>query len=127
MSCMSGPLGLRLWPPFTAFLHFLRPGTIKLAPFPGLPLFGGQTRTWLDVLSYAALLAFLARALVQPEVQTGQLLPILAALAVCALGDRTIPLAARFEHHFAMIICFAFAGSWIAAIAILMLGWSFAG
>src|SRR5438445_3730867 len=47
--CMSGPLGLRIWPPFTAFLHFLRPGATKLAPFPNLPLFGGRTRTLLDV------------------------------------------------------------------------------
>jgi hypothetical protein len=31
--CMSGPLGFHIWPPFTAFLHFLRPGTIKLAAF----------------------------------------------------------------------------------------------
>lgn len=128
ISCMSGPLGLRLWPPFTAFLHFLRPGTIKLAPFAGLPVFGGTTRTWLDVLAYAALLAFLARALVQPEVQTGHIVPILAALAVCALGDRTIPLAARFEHHFAMIICFAFAGNWIAACKWVQLAiWFWAG
>ncbi len=51
--CMSGPLGFHIWPPFTAFLHFLRPGTIKLAPFPNLPLFGGTTRTWLDVALYA--------------------------------------------------------------------------
>ena len=32
--CMSGPLGFHIWPPFTAFLHFFRPGTTKLAPFP---------------------------------------------------------------------------------------------
>ncbi len=60
---MSGPLGFHIWPPFTAFLHFLRPGTIKLAPFPNLPLFGGTTRTWLDVALYAAFVASLLRAL----------------------------------------------------------------
>ena len=42
--CMSGPLGFHIWPPFTAFLHFLRPGTTKLPPFPDLPVFGGRTR-----------------------------------------------------------------------------------
>ena len=66
--CMSGPLGFHIWPPFTAFLHFLRPGTIKLAPFPNLPLFGGTTRTWFDVALYAAFVASLLRALVAPAI-----------------------------------------------------------
>ena len=70
LGCMSGPLGLRIWPPFTAGLHFLRPGTTKLAPFPGLPLFGGTTRTRLDVVLYAAFVLSLLRALVQPEITT---------------------------------------------------------
>src|SRR5262249_7820819 len=34
LGCMSGPLGFHIWPPFTAFIHFLWPGTTKLAPFP---------------------------------------------------------------------------------------------
>src|SRR4029453_12851190 len=55
--CMSGPLGLRLWPPFTAFLHFLRPGTVKLAPFPRLPLFRGTTRTGVPRSPFPPLLA----------------------------------------------------------------------
>jgi len=128
MCCMSGPLGLRLWPPFTAFLHFLRPGTTKLAPFPRLPLFGGTTRTWLDVALYAALVASLLRALVQPEIRTAHLLPIVVVLPLCALGDRTIPLAARVEHHFAMLVCFCFAGNWIAACKWVQLAiWFWAG
>jgi hypothetical protein len=126
--CMSGPLGFRIWPPFTAFLHFLRPGTIKLAPFPELPLFGGRTRTWLDVIFYAAFLAALLRALVAPSIGTAQLLPIVILLALCGLGDKTILLAARVEHHFAMIVCFLFAGSWIAACKWVQLAiWFWAG
>ena len=126
--CMSGPLGLRIWPPFTAFLHFLRPGTTKLAPFPNLPVFGGKTRTAIDVTLYAALLVALLRALVQPALAPADLVPIVVLLPLCALGDRTIPLAARFEHHFSMIVSFLFAGSWIAACKWVQLAiWFWAG
>ncbi|HVM96267.1 MAG TPA: DUF3556 domain-containing protein [Candidatus Acidoferrales bacterium] len=126
--CMSGPLGFHIWPPFTAFLHFLRPGTIKLAPFPNLPLFGGQTRTWLDVGLYAAFIGSLLRALVAPEIGTAELAPIVVLLPLCGLGDKTILLAARVEHHFAMIVCFLLAGNWIAACKAVQLAiWFWAG
>jgi Transmembrane protein of unknown function (DUF3556) len=126
--CMSGPLGLKIWPPFTASLHFLRPGTTKLPPFPDLPLFGSTTRSWLDVGLYAALLLSLLRALVQPEVTASHLLPIVMLLPLCGLGDKTILLCARVEHHFAMIVCFLFAGNWVAACKWVQLAiWFWAG
>jgi hypothetical protein len=126
--CMSGPLGFRVVPPFTAFLHFLRPGTVKLAPFPRLPVFGGFTRTWLDVFLYAAFIASLVRALVSPAIDASVLLPLLVLLPLCALGDKTVLLAARFEHHFSMIVCFAIAGNWIAACKAVQLAvWFWAG
>jgi hypothetical protein len=126
--CMSGPLGFRVMPPFTAFLHFLRPGTVKLAPFPRLPVFGGFTRTWLDVLLYAAFVLSLVRALVAPAVDASVLVPLLVLLPLCALGDRTILYAARFEHHFSMIVCFALAANWIAACKAVQLAvWFWAG
>jgi len=126
--CMSGPLGFHLWPPFTAFLHFLRPGTIKLSPFPNLPVFGGTTRTWLDVVLYAAFVASLVRALIAPEIGAAQLVPIVVLLPLCGLGDKTILLAARVEHHFAMIVCFLLAGNWIAACKAVQLAiWFWAG
>ena len=126
--CMSGPLGLRIWPPFTASLHFLRPGTTKLPSFPNLPVLGGTTRTWLDVGLYAALVLSLLRALVQPEIAATHLIPIVVLLPLCGLSDRTIFLAARVEHHFAMIVCFLFAGNWIAACKWVQLAiWFWAG
>ena len=126
--CMSGPLGGRMWPPHTAFLHFLRPGTIKLAPFPSLPLFGGERRTVLDVFFYAALLAAMVYALVQPELAAIDFLPIVVLLPLCGLGDKTILLAARVEHHFAMIVCFLLAGDWIAGAKWVQLAiWFWAG
>ena len=128
--CMSGPLGFHIWPPFTAFLHFLRPGTIKLAPFPKLPLFGGTTRTWLDVTLYAAFVLSLLRALASPQIGVPELLPIVVLLPLCALCDKTIVLAARVEHHFAMIVCFLLgpAGGWIAGCKAVQLAiWFWAG
>jgi hypothetical protein len=126
--CMSGPLGLKIWPPFTAALHFLRPGTTKLPPFPNLPVFGGTTRTPLDVGLYVALVVSLLRALVQPEIAATHLIPIVVLLPLCGLGDKTILLAARVEHHFAMIVCFLLAGNWIAACKWVQLAiWFWAG
>ncbi len=126
--CMSGPLGFRIWPPFTAFLHFLRPGTIKLAPFPRLPLFGGTTRSWFDVGLYAAFIASLLRALVAPVLGPHELLPPVVLLPLCALADKTIALAARVEHHFAMLVCFLSGGQWIAGCKAVQLAiWFWAG
>jgi hypothetical protein len=88
------------------------PGTTKLSMVPGLPLLGGATRTWLDVGLYAALVLSLVRALVQPAIAPAHLLPIVVLLPLCGLGDKTILLAARVEHHYAMIVCFLFAGNW---------------
>jgi len=126
--CMSGPLGFHIWPPFTAFLHFLRPGTTKQAPWPSLPLLGGCTRSWLDVALYAAFVASLLRALGAPAVGPSQLVPVVVLLPLCAVADKTIALAARVEHHFAMIVCFLLGGNWIAGCKAVQLAiWFWAG
>jgi hypothetical protein len=126
--CMSGPLGFHIWPPFTAFLHFLRPGTIKLAPFPKLPVFGGTTRTWFDAILYGAFVLALVHALVAPAIGASELVPIVVLLPLCGLADKTILLAARVEHHFAMIVCFLLAGNFIAACKVVQLSiWFWAG
>jgi hypothetical protein len=126
--CMSGPLGFHIWPPFTAFLHFLRPGTSKLPPWPRLPLFGGHTRSWLDVALYAGFVGSLGRALVAPAIGAAELVPVVVLLPLCALADKTIVLAARVEHHFAMIVCFLLGGSWIAGCTAVQLAiWFWAG
>ena len=128
LGCMSGPLGLKLWPPFTAGVHFLWPGTVKLPCFPGLPYLGGTRRTLLDVTLYALLLVSFVNALTRPEITAWHLLPIVLLVPLCGLSDRTIFLAARVEHHFAMIVCFLFAGDWIAACKWVQLAiWFWAG
>ncbi|MGH7806175.1 MAG: DUF3556 domain-containing protein, partial [Candidatus Binatia bacterium] len=128
LGCMSGPLGLKIWPPFTASLHFARPGTTKLPLFPDLPILGGSRRTLLDVALYLLFVGSLLRALVQPEITAAHLWPPVLILPFLALADKTIPLCARVEHHFAMIVCFLFAGNWIAACKWVQLSiWFWAG
>jgi hypothetical protein len=52
LGCSSGPLTGRYYPPIAGFLHFLRPGTIKLPLIPALPVLGSDRRSWLDVALY---------------------------------------------------------------------------
>jgi len=126
--CMSGPLGLKVWPPFTACLHFLRPGTTKLAPFPRLPLFGGTTRSILDATLYAGLVSALIACLVQEQIESSYLIAVVVLFVLAGLGDKTIWLAGRVEQHFAMILCFLFAGNWIAGVKWVQLAiWFWAG
>src|SRR5690349_1494339 len=64
LGCGFGPLNNRLVPPMGSVLYWLRPGTIRLPPWPGrVPFTRGDTRTPFDVLLYAALLVALLVAL----------------------------------------------------------------
>lgn len=126
--CMSGPLGGKLWPPFTACLYYLRPGTTKLPLFENAPIIGGTRRTPLDVLLYAAYVGSLFILLVQPDVTPTFLLPVVILLPLCALGDRTIFLSSRGEHHYAIVVTFLLAGDFIAASKWIQLAiWFWAG
>lgn len=120
--CSSGPMNARFWPPMGGFLHFLRPGTTKLALFPKLPLLGGSTRSIVDVALYAALQLFLLRALLAPEVSPDLLLPVCIILPILGIADKTIFLAARSEHYLVVIVCMvaAYANDiWIPACQII--------
>jgi hypothetical protein len=128
LGCGSGPLTGRYFPPLGGFLYFLRPGTTKLPLVPGLPLFGGRTRTVLDVLLYAALLAASVRALVAPEPGFEHFVTLVALVALLGVTDKTLFLAARGEHYWVVLVCFAFAGNWIAgAKAVQIALWFWAG
>ena len=128
LGCGSGPLTGRYAPPIGGFLYFLRPGTTKLAVFPALPLFGGTRRTWFDVALYLALVATSIRALLAAEPTTALLIPIALLVLLVGLADRTIFLALRAEHYWTTIVCFLFAGNWIAgAKAVQLALWFFAG
>jgi hypothetical protein len=128
LGCGFGPLTGHYFPPMGGALHFLRPGTTKLAVFPRLPLLGGTRRSWLDVGLYLALLVLSFRALVAPALDAGMIVPIVVIVPVIGLADRTIFLALRAEHYWTTLVCFAVAGNWIAgAKAVQIALWFWAG
>jgi hypothetical protein len=128
LGCGSGPLSGRYFPPLGGVLYFLRPGATKLPLFPRLPVLGGTTRGAVDVLLYAALLVGCVRVLIAPAPGVAQFLSIAALLPLLGVADKTIFLAARSEHYWVTILCFVFAGNWIAgAKAIQLALWFWAG
>ena len=128
LGCASGTLTGRYNPPVAAFWHFLRPGTIKLPPWPKLPFFGGTRRRLFDAALYAAHYGFLVRVLLAPEVTRELVLPIVLLLPLLGLTDKTIFLAARAEHYLATVVCFLFVEDWlVGAMAVQLALWLWAG
>lgn len=139
LGCGFGPLNNRFFPPMGSILYWLRPGTIRLPPWPGrIPLTAGTARTPLDAALYAALLVLLLVALVSDgtgpiaalHTEAGvlphwQILAILGTLAVTGLRDKVIFLAARGEVYAPLAAAFLFTGvdMIIAAKVIFMVIW----
>jgi hypothetical protein len=125
LGCCFGPLAGRYFPPMGSILYWLRPGTIRLPPWPDrVPLTRGNNRTPFDALLYGALLVLLVTALVSdgtgpiPALGTTigvlpwwQTVAILAVLAVLALRDKVIFLAARGEVYAPLALVFLFSGA----------------
>ncbi|MGV0625756.1 DUF3556 domain-containing protein [Mycolicibacter minnesotensis] len=133
LGCGSGPLTARFWPPIGGALYWLRPNTIRLPPWPGkVPFTGGDTRTLIDVGLYAAVLVSGATlllshgqsdlgpvALLDPTL----VLPMIAALVLLGLRDKTIFLAARAEHYGLTLLVFFFGYvDQMAAFKLIILG-----
>jgi Transmembrane protein of unknown function (DUF3556) len=139
LGCGFGPLNNRFFPPMGSILYWLRPGTIRLPPWPGrIPLTKGSARTPLDAALYAALLVMLLVALFSdgtgpiPAVgSTVGVLPmwqiwtVLGLLAVLGLRDKVIFLAARGEVYGSFTVAFLFAGAdmILAAKLVCMVIW----
>ena len=121
LGCGFGPLNLRFTPPLGSFLYWLRPGTIRLAPWPGrVPLTGGDSRTVADVVLYAALLVSLVVAAFG-EVPRWQVAVALGVLAVVALRDKVIFLAARSEVYGTLAVTYLFvSGDQVVAAQLVM-------
>ncbi|MET0705088.1 MAG: DUF3556 domain-containing protein [Mycobacterium sp.] len=125
LGCGFGPLNNRFFPPMGSVLYWLRPGTIRLPPWPDrVPLTRGTARTPIDVVLYAALLVALLLALFSngtgPVPALGstvgvlpmwQIWTILGILAVAGLRDKVIFLAARGEVYGSFTVAFLFAGA----------------
>ena len=109
----SLPLTLRFSPMIGGVLYWLRPGTTRLPPWPQrVPLTRGTTRTLLDVVLYAGLLAALLN-LVLAGAPDAHLDPVavgaaLALLAALGLRDKVPFLAARAEVYGNLMIIFLF-------------------
>jgi len=112
--CASGPLTARYWPPVSAFLYFLRPGTTRLPPFRWVPFTRGHRRSVVDVTLYMAHVAVVVRALLAPELTLAVLLPVAVVLPVLGLRDKTVFLASRAEHYWVTVLVFLFAGDVLA-------------
>jgi hypothetical protein len=125
LGCCFGPLAGRYFPPIGSILYWLRPGTIRLPPWPDrVPLTRGNDRSPFDAVLYGALLVLLVIALVSdgtgpiPALDTAigvlpwwQPVAILSVLAVLGLRDKVIFLAARGEVYTPLTVVFLFAGA----------------
>lgn len=137
LGCGFGPLNNRYFPPMGSVLYWLRPRTIRLPPWPRIPLTAGTTRTPLDIALYAALLVVTVVALFSdgtgplPALHTSAgLLPvweivlILVLLAVLGLRDKVIFLAARGEVYGSLTLAFLLgADALVAAKLIFLVIW----
>jgi hypothetical protein len=125
LGCGFGPLNNRFFPPMGSILYWLRPGTIRLPPWPDrVPGTRGTRRTLFEVVLYAALLIMLLVALVSngtgPDaaldttvgvLPVWQIAAVLGLLAVLGLRDKTIFLAARGEVYAVLAVTFLFGGA----------------
>ncbi len=109
LGCSSGPMTARFKPPIGGILYFARPGTTKIPFFPGIPVFGGTRRTWLDVALYLAHQGFMLRALMAPDITPDMLLPAVILLPLIGITDKVVMLAARYEHYWVALVCLWFA------------------
>jgi hypothetical protein len=139
LGCGFGPLNNRFFPPMGSVLYWLRPGTIRLPPWPDrVPLTRGTARTPVDVMLYAALLVMLLVALFSdgtgpvPALDSSvgflpmwQIWTILGILAAVGLRDKVIFLAARGEVYGSFTVAFLFAGAdmILAAKLVCMVIW----
>jgi hypothetical protein len=135
LGCGFGPLNNRYLPPLGSILYWLRPRTIRLPPWPRwVPLTGGNTRTPVDAVLYAALLLAVVVALGSdgtgpiPALHTTiGLLPawevvlILVLLAVLGLRDKTIFLAARGEVYAPMTLAFLLGPDSLLAVKLVFM------
>ncbi len=121
LGCGSGPLTARYMPPVGAFLHWLRPGTVKLPLFPKLPFLGADTRNLLDILLYILLLSSLVNILISSTVSLSQLIPIFILLPLLGILDQSIFLAARSEHYLIALFCFLFPEDTLAGLKLVWL------
>jgi hypothetical protein len=134
-----GPLAGHFKPMTGGIRYWARPGTIRLAPWPGkVPFTDGDRRTVGDVMLYLAILASLLTAIVLPsvsEAQLDRLVPgnaglvnpailfvVIGLLVLMGLRDKVVFLAARSEQYLPAMVFFATLGfiNMIVALKVLI-------
>src|SRR4051794_5253241 len=111
LGCGSMPLTFRFIPPIGGALYWLRPGTVRLPPWPDrVPLTRGTRRTVVDVLLYAGVLASAVNLLLSggPLLDHGAIALLLGFLALLGLRDKVSFLAARPEIYCPFLVIFLF-------------------
>ncbi len=135
LGCGFGPLTGKIAPPMGSPLYWLRPGTIRLAPWPNrIPFTGGDRRTVVDVVLYAALLASAVFALLSDGagpvaaldtsiglIPPERVVPVVVILAVIGLRDKVIFLATRGEVYGSLTVTFLLAGPNVIVAAKLVM------
>jgi hypothetical protein len=119
LGCGSMPLTFRFLPPIGGILYWLRPGTVRLPPWPGrIPGTGGSRRSLLDVALYAGVLIsavylLFAHGEKVAGTSAGRLDPVAIApligfLVLLGLRDKVSFLAARPEVYVPFLVIFLF-------------------
>ena len=121
----SMPLALRFVPPIGGCLYWLRPGTVRLPPWPDkVPLTAGTRRTVLDVALYAGVIAAALYLLLSdgeavPGLAAGRLDPTAIVVLLClwallGLRDKVPFLAGRPEiYGFLLLVSLFPVVNWI--------------
>jgi len=119
LGCGSMPLTFRFLPPIGGILYWLRPGTVRLPPWPDkVPLTAGSRRSVVDVAVYAGVLGaggYLLLSAGEPlgGSAAGRLDPTaiavaLGLLALLGLRDKVSFLASRAEVYGFLLLVFLF-------------------
>jgi uncharacterized membrane protein YkgB len=122
-----GPLCGHFVPMLGNVRYWLRPGTIRMAPWGNrVPLTGGDERTIVDVLLLLAVFASLGYALILPAepvlnvpagspaqelIRPAAFVPILVSMALMGLRDKVIFLAGRSEQYLPIMLFSATLGA----------------
>lgn len=116
----TGPLCFKFKSPFVAAYHWARPGTLRQPPWPRVPLTGGDTRTFVDVALYLAVVASLVMMLASggtgtppPGANVGMVseelvVVFVALMVVLGLRDKVVFIAARSEVYVVPAALFLF-------------------
>lgn len=144
LASSSGPLAFKFKPLIGGCLYWMRPGTLRVPPWPGkVPFTKGDHRRWWDVTVYFLILASLVYLLVRPGVHSTHvpgakagllasvpILTLIGLLILMGLRDKVVFLASRAEQYVPTLLFFAvlgFTDMIIAAKIAMVVIWMGAG